>query len=184
MGIIVEGADGSGKTSLVRHLLEVYPQLELQPRVVSKDTESMVDLEKWVEADNKLPRDPKRLYDRHRMVSHPIYNGILGRDMTGSWQDFEWLEAQWVEFKNQGHLMLYCLPPRALVVHNCEVSIDNATIAPVAGRVWDAYSAHVAMIQRYHSRTMLYDYTGSTESGATLEFVVRRTGAYLRNYNG
>ena len=77
--LIVEGPDGAGKTQLIQRL-RLNLQLELMPRVVSSDTEMMVDLQEWVNED--LHAGLKRaIYDRHRLISEPIYGPVLRKEM-------------------------------------------------------------------------------------------------------
>src|SRR5215211_3588455 len=89
--IIVEGPDGSGKTTLIEKLASEF-NFPVMPRVVNKDTEAMVDLVKWTEEDLTKGFGP-RIYDRHRLISEPIYGSVVRHEMQPGFDDIHWLHA-------------------------------------------------------------------------------------------
>lgn len=68
--IIVEGPDGSGKTTLINQLAKEF-ELEVNPRVVSKETNELTDLKTWVE-ENIAQGFQYKLFDRYRLISEFI----------------------------------------------------------------------------------------------------------------
>lgn len=158
--IIVEGPDGSGKTTLLRELSAYFPDVPIAPRVVSKDAEAMVDLKEWTEENTALGWQNK-FYDRHRLISEPIYGAILRDKPEPGFNDFAWLGSQMGKFyRNVKPLVIYCLPPLNVVLHNLQGDEDNATINPKSEVI---YAAYVAAISRdfilRRENTILYDYT-------------------------
>lgn len=160
--IVVEGPDGAGKTTLIKGLLELFPALTLSPRVVSKDAKAMVDLVEWVEVDNH-DNPPNRIYDRHRMISEPVYNAVL-RDRTQPGFDQPvWFMNQMTKFYNRNPLLIYCLPPRDMVKNNVFADPDNKVVQTEDGRtierIYDLYQLRATLDLVHHSYTLVYDYT-------------------------
>lgn len=158
--IILEGPDGSGKTTLLRELSARYPEVPIAPRVVSKDAEAMVDLKQWTEENTALGWQNK-FYDRHRLISEPIYGAVLRDKPEPGFNDFNWLSHQIGKFyRHVKPLVIYCLPPLNVVLHNLQGDKDNSVINPKAEVI---YSAYVAAISRdfilRRQTTILYDYT-------------------------
>lgn len=153
--IIVEGPDGAGKTNLIRRL-EKSLGLKPEPRVVSKDTEMMGDLMAWVEADlASWPRPA--LYDRHRLISEPIYGPVLRQNMQPGFDDQHWLQEMMLRFNAARPLVIYCLPPLAVVMANVRSGTDNVVVADQIEKIYWLY--FMAAARDTHS--MVWDYTSS-----------------------
>lgn len=77
MALIIEGPDGSGKSTLDRQLREEFPQLEPM-RFVSSSREGPVDnLFQKVYEDTVLHHDSDPvIYDRHPLISEYIYGPV------------------------------------------------------------------------------------------------------------
>ena len=68
--IVVEGPDGSGKTTLVKRIMDskLGSELELMPRAVSKDAKSLTKIDDYIEEE--LGKGfGMRLYDRFALIS-------------------------------------------------------------------------------------------------------------------
>lgn len=154
--IVVEGPDGAGKTTLVKEIQSHFP-VTLAPRVVNTEAQAMVDLKQWVE-DNVRQLNQGVLFDRHRLISEPIYGPIL-RDATESgFDDLGWLMAMMQMFYAAKPTIIYCIPPKDTCI------VQNASCWPTqtTGRqrsaIYDAYVAKAAvdcgLLKAQH-----YDYT-------------------------
>ena len=94
--VIIEGCDGSGKSTLIKRLLKDL-DVELQPRVVNQDAEAMVDLQDWVSKDLQKGFG-RRLYDRHRLISELIYGPAIRGKMEPGFDDATWLTTKLYRF--------------------------------------------------------------------------------------
>lgn len=121
--IILEGPDGAGKTTLLNQL-KADLGLEVAPRVVSKDAQSMVDLQEWVRT-NLNQGFQHTLFDRHRLISEPIYGPILRDTPEPGFSDMMWFHEALYRFYRIKPIVIYCLPPFESVWKNVMSSDDN-----------------------------------------------------------
>lgn len=114
--IVVEGPDGAGKTSLIEKLRDITG-LGVAPRVVNERAEAMTDLVKWTEINVSQGWHPQ-IYDRHRLISEPIYGTILRSDPEPGFDDLSWIQRQISLFHACEPIVVVCLPPIHHVVEN------------------------------------------------------------------
>lgn len=154
--IIVEGPDGGGKTTLAKQLAYDL-KLSIAPRVVGADTKAMVDLRLWVEENLDLGFHEK-IYDRHRLISEPIYGAILHRIEPG-FDDVSWITAMMSNFYAIDPIVIYCIPPKVTMIHNVLTGDDdNSAIEAKAEIIYGAYLARAA-IDVANEIAFIYDYT-------------------------
>lgn len=159
--IVVEGPDGSGKTTLIKKLAAHWG-LPVADRVVAKDTTTQIDIAAWVDENLRKGWQPT-IFDRHRLISEPIYGPILrGENQDPHFLDLSWVWMRVQRFYEIHPLVVYCLPPIGTVRSNVMEDLENDNRA-----VWDhitpLYSAYVARASRDLAAsprtTMVYDYT-------------------------
>lgn len=140
--IIVEGPDGAGKTTLIKALQKRF-DLPVASRVVSKDTEALLDLQHWVDQNLAIGFQPC-IFDRHRLISEPIYGPILRDRAQPGFDNIAWLtpRLRLLYWKVQP-IIIYCLPSINTVRNNVTEDDDNKV---VYGRIDSIYSAYVAKI--------------------------------------
>lgn len=138
--LIVEGPDGSGKTTLIRRLSQDL-RIPIAPKVVASDMTPLVDLAKWTE-ENTAKGFQRRLFDRHRLISEPIYGPATKTRQDPRFSDLGWLQEQMMLFYASRPLIVYCLPPLEFVRENvARVESDNEA---VAGRIGAIYAGYVS----------------------------------------
>lgn len=154
--IIVEGPDGGGKTTLIRQLQEAYPDLPVAPRVVSKQTEAMVDMQEWV--NRNLSEGPQwMLFDRHRLISEFIYGPILRKQQASGFSDPVWVWHSLRRFERLRPILIYCLPPLETVMENVIGDEDNARVWDHIMGIYTAYT-HRAILDALHNGAIIYNY--------------------------
>lgn len=161
--IIVEGPDGAGKSTLIKQILNEFPQLSVAPRVVSKETEALVDLRVWV--DNHFLEDTKNvIFDRHRLISEPIYGPILRRqNQEPGFTDRDWMYDSLVKlYIHTKPLVIYCLPPLEVVKANLANDPDNVKVVDSIDAIYCAYVAK-SSIDAITGRAFVWDYTIMTD---------------------
>lgn len=160
--IVVEGPDGAGKTTFISQLVEATG-LPVAPRVVAKDTTAMGDLQRWVH-ENVTRGWHETIYDRHRLISEPIYGLVMRPDTPEpGFSDLSWFYAMLEEFYHSKPVVVYCLPPFEVVWENIMKDDDNKTFHREGRKVrqiWTAYMnkacTEFALRKGY---VWVYDYT-------------------------
>lgn len=169
--IVVEGPDGSGKTTLVKQLAEHF-QLPVAKGVVEKNTHAMTDLKEWT--DQNLEKGfQKVIFDRHRLVSAPIYDAVL-RKGSGL-DDTIWLRAKYAQWFAIAPLVIYCLPPLAIVEENISRDNDNEAVADQIDHLWRGYNYRATM-DAAMGLGLIYDYTQWRTPRVPFSAVERRLG--------
>lgn len=143
MIIIVEGMDGTGKTTLVQqlaHRLEVKPgkfvgslgpsddyRLALVNRTISEITE--------LEIASAEGRPINRLYDRFPLISEAIYGPILrGRNCFGV--RYYPLRRRLLALKT---MIIYCRPNREVIQANIQQAPQMSGVLEHFGELLNAY---------------------------------------------
>lgn len=157
--IVVEGPDGAGKTTLINYLAKEL-SLPIAPRVVSKDTEAMVDLQEWVDKNLSKGWQPM-IFDRHRLISEPIYGAILRPKFQPGFDDMEWFEPRLRQFYGLQPSMIYCLPPLRTIWDNIQDDPENQRVADqhIIQMIWAAYFNKAVTEYTLLRSTWIYDYT-------------------------
>lgn len=157
--LIIEGPDGAGKTSLVNLFREKgIPQA---PRAVGSDTKPLTDLCDWV--DHSLDQGFQfQVYDRHSLISAPIYGPILKGMSPQHFGELSWIGPRLGRLYEINPIIIYCLPPYEEVFNNIKDDPDNKVIANKIAAIYDAYAARIALDDAYAPCTVkVWDYTKS-----------------------
>lgn len=176
--IIVEGPDGSGKTSFVRSLKNMTG-LQLATKAVSSEMKAQVHIEDYIERSISLSLT-HLIYDRFALISGPIYGPFFGMKPPNiCFKDpvkfHTWLQR----FRLARPLIIYCLPPWDVVAENLQKTFQPQGVGM---EVWEGiYWAYWAKAHQDFSDpgydTYIYDYT--TDSlHLVVNWVRHMIGAY------
>lgn len=171
--VIVEGMDGTGKTNLVNYLLQAFPMLTPHPRASTSTGGPVPELDWWVINDTTTThRAAPSVYDRHPIISEPIYGPVCRGKVPGRFNDARWV-ADMKRRLALASVMILCAPPWDTVKAN----LENEDIDHMEGVRKHAHSLYMAYawvdwpgIQiRYdysrHSKDMIADYMRSILGG-------------------
>lgn len=169
--IIVEGPDGAGKSTLIKKLSE-WTRMPIAPKVVDNNTNPMTDLRTWVDA--QLEEDKTRwdvLFDRHRLISEPIYSLAIGGDREEKFWELDWLKEAMNKFYDRQPFVIWCMTDYHTIAVNCEDD-SNQFIRPFLPKIYRGYIAEMArwsaMIGSPFQLT--YDYTVGPVDGWREQF--------------
>lgn len=153
--LVIEGPDGSGKTTLANALSEEL-RWPLAEKAVAHDTTTTLDLRQYAEktVEGGLQR---KIFDRHCLISEPIYGPIMRGGLRHNMSSPLWYNDIWHRFLGTRPLIVFCLPPLDVVMKNIREDPDNLTIRDIQPQVWWQYWTLAMRI----NESMLYDYTDS-----------------------
>lgn len=161
--LIIEGPDGGGKSTLV-HKLSHDLRIPVAPKVVGSNTQPLVALKSWTE-DNLGKGFQEMIFDRHRLISEPIYAPAMTRTPQPEYCDFGWMYEMTALLYGLRPIIIYCLPaPHVVLANVSDESTDNEIILPVIEQIYAGYVSRAALdctrggIARiYNYKTTRYD---------------------------
>lgn len=142
--IIIEGCDGTGKTTLIQSLAA---ELNL-PIVKSFKPRTPVDIDQFDNWANACPRTP--LCDRHAAISDLVYGKIL-RGSTPS-------TLTMARSKLQGNFLIHCAPPLHFVKTNVHVEAQMEGVKSNLEKLYEGYEHLMSELEPHFT----YDYTQET----------------------
>lgn len=146
--IVVEGCDGTGKTTLInelltykRHRSDPQPHFLMHERASRSKEGPVPDLDGWVDKDlSGLREQMPSVYDRHPLISEPVYGPIIRGSVPGKFNDGVWCTTGRGVLATYA-LVVWCVPPWEWVRRNIENSQDNQMPGVMinARRIYDTY---------------------------------------------
>lgn len=115
--IVVEGPDGAGKTTLINELATQF-DLPIEPKIVDSSMRTLASKKAWCESNVSQGFQP-RLFDRHCLISEPIYNSITRSSFDPGFDDLQWYSAMMTMFyRGCKPVIIYCLPSLETIQSN------------------------------------------------------------------
>lgn len=152
--IIVEGPDGSGKTTLVKMLADEL-SYDVAPKAVNHDTSSTVgNLSAWV--DDAFHFHPRTLFDRHALISEPIYGPVFRGGVRDDFSLPGWYSGRWRVLLTRRPTFIICLPAIDVVMENLRNDEDNVVVRDKQPLVWWQYWR---LVNTLPFPCLHYDYT-------------------------
>ena len=162
--IVVEGPDGAGKTTLIEKLAKEF-ELPISPKLVNSDMSTNMSKKLWCENNVGRGFNPT-LFDRHCLISEPIYNSVTKQSTEPGFGNVQWYTTMMTMFYKTCHpLIIYCLPSYTIVRDN--VRHDHHQPLRVQKSIRKIYAQYVAKAAADVplAGAMVYDYTfNDTES--------------------
>lgn len=135
--IIIEGPDGTGKTTLMNQLLEKYPEYQVAPRPCSplggplQEDDMGVYLKLYGQLD-------QHIYDRHPSISGAVYDAVFTRCPPGPLQRSLQGAFYWAM---ENAKIIYCRPPMDTIVNAVCTSPQLAGVKQGIYRIVDTYDS-------------------------------------------
>lgn len=154
--IVVEGPDGSGKSTLAR-VLSSRLKLPIADKVVASNTQPLTDLVAWTESNVAKGFQPT-IFDRHRLISEPIYSPFKAHEPTAQFLDLGWVSDMTWNFYAAAPIIIYALPSIETVRRNVlDPATHNHFVAEWVNHVYAGYVAKAAS-DLTRSNCRLYNY--------------------------
>lgn len=166
--IVVEGPDGAGKSRLAKKL-SLQLEIPIADKAVSPDARAQTSIKHYVEKslDGGYRRE---IYDRHALISSPIYTCGLRRVTTNEgFDDMRWLATAYSRWRELAPTVIICLPPFEEVWKNCQRDVDNRRLFPTKSTIFGIYMLYFNLAAR-NPAMLMYDYTRHHE-GLMIDFV-------------
>jgi hypothetical protein len=109
MHIIVEGMDGTGKTTLIKSLVDRLGMVQ-HPKASTPLGGPVKDLDDWVDYELLRRKEPG-IYDRHPVISEPVYGTIVRGVLPGMFNHPGWVRRSVNRLVRSGHAVVWCVPP-------------------------------------------------------------------------
>lgn len=130
--IILEGPDGSGKTTLGRRLSELHGIPMVKRDKQDAYLWSMSELSSW-------SLSGLRIYDRFALVSEYIYGPLRRKGIQPEFELGYQPTEEMMERFIQDSLIIYCRPPTQTIVRNVKETAQPQDIQPITLEVIKAY---------------------------------------------
>jgi len=154
--IVVEGPDGCGKSNLVQRLAEDL-NLPVAERVVAADTTPMVDINTWIQM-NLDDGWQEVLFDRHRLISEPIYGSVLRERSQLMDVKLETVQTWYYHWQLIDPIIVICLPPFETAVRNLAEEQNNHRLflqnSQAFRSIYSLYWSYLSSHHQWH-----WDYT-------------------------
>lgn len=142
MHIIVEGPDGSGKTTLVNQLLESFPSLTKHERACTSLGGAIPDIDVWTMQTTyrqmKHEATHSYLFDRLPFFSDCVYRTALEVPLSRGFDSTQWWES-YAKLWFSRSLLIVCLPPYENVETNVRNSENMPGVAENTPRIYAGY---------------------------------------------
>lgn len=151
--IIIEGCDGTGKTTLIKGLVQDC-RLEQHSRASDSIKGPVSDLFAWAYRDVRSWSSYARpmIYDRHPFISEYIYGPMTRNTIPRSFINPGSINI-WREFVSRS-LIIICQPPLSVVLDNLKAEDQMSGVLEHAEGIWSQYAALERAIP-----VLTYDYT-------------------------
>lgn len=160
--VIVEGPDGAGKSTLVKQLQDLFPELKTGER--GTDNRDLLWTVTRSDTYNALrlaltPEEPPRIWDR-LYWSEFVYYPFTSRECQFTIQDQMLIPSV---IAGIAAPVIWCLPPKDLVLEN---EAKAHQMEGVSDNISDIYDAYVRMGRNLDDPRLnalfWYDYSGET----------------------
>lgn len=174
--LVLEGPDGGGKTILAEALLAEFPQLVRAERAATSLKGPIKNLAAWVR-DQYIVMDNSivpRLYDRHPVISEPIYGPIIRGYAEPGFTHSPWLSSARIAMFTRTYV-IWCIPPLEQVK---KAVSEDRDMPGVASNIEALHQRYLHEMKQWEGPGIRYDFThrnfGMTDDAlfqSTLEWV-------------
>lgn len=166
--IIVEGPDGSGKSTFIKEITAAFdlPHFERASTSAGGPVDNLAD---WTEKHLRSIPGPGKphVLDRHPLISEPIYGPIVRQMLPFKFDNRHWLRDQ-THILSTRAVVVWCMPPVDRVAENVLHGVQMPGVTEHILRIYWAYHTTMA---RWPGYSMMHNYTEPDSLARALRFV-------------
>lgn len=171
--IVIEGPDGAGKTTMVNELMDKLG-VDMHARACTS-VGGPIDadgLGLWVmrEFDREKPFG---VYDRHPVISEPIYGSVIRGELRGEFRSDNWLREMRGKLATSSYVV-FCLPPWSDVRANIDAGVH---MPGVVEHAYTIYQLYLFTAKTWPGPSIVHDYTlGAPRRAYNIERILLMSG--------
>lgn len=168
--IVVEGMDGSGKSTLVKQLVEHYGERAHLVPGYNRTPEPKSPMQKWwMEQLSVNPNDKVVIHDRF-FYPEFVYGPVLRGHINAEQSTVEYVRS----FLRERAFLIYCRPPIEVLKRGVDVEFQMEGVKTMFNDLLVAYDHMIVREAPYYNgRFVKYDWS---DDQAFLQLIMRLTG--------
>lgn len=173
--IVVEGMDGTGKTGLITALVQSQLGLTfvLHERASTSLGGPVSELDRWTFTDiDTMATQPRSIYDRHPIISEPIYGPICRGRVPGRFAIGHWVSRMEQQLTHHA-VVVWCIPPWLEVERNVTEGNHMEGVRENARRLYEKYRRTA---RSWDGTSIMYDYT-THDKNVVVQHLAMATGS-------
>jgi energy-coupling factor transporter ATP-binding protein EcfA2 len=178
--IVVEGCDGTGKSTLVRTLAKVL-DVSIHERACTSEGGPVSRLMHWAYDDVcTMAEQEFAVYDRHPLISEFVYGPIVRSKLPTGFDGNA--THNLIRMMAKEVLVVWCQPPLDAVRENLRVPPNKISnqMAGVIEHHARIHTAYTTMRQYWPGESVIHDYTKPD----SLEWVVNTARLHMHHFRG
>jgi hypothetical protein len=162
MHLVLEGPDGGGKTRLAEAICDQFPTMKSAEKASTSKTGPIRNLAAWTRAQFDVMDKSicPLLYDRHPVISEPIYGPLVRGGAQPGFQPSPWLSTARLQMYSRT-FVIWCIPPLEEVQ---KAVIDGRDMPGVAENIEKIHAEYLRIMPLWSGRGMRYNFADGESS--------------------
>lgn len=182
--LVLEGPDGGGKTRLAEAIFAKFKGLVPGQKASHSLKGPVKNLAAWVTREFLVMDGSVQpiVYDRHPVISEPIYGRIARDEPQPGFSPSPWLSTQRLKLQERAYV-IWCIPPLEQVMKGLT---DNEQMPGVVDNIEALHQAYLNTSVNWNGPGIRYDYSSYSmwPSDATKDQLFPSAVKFVEEYMG